>query len=93
MFQLGMGMHAIMDSHSPFHQGFQVWNGLGAWREALEHSRGERKIAENDPSVLAAIDDVDDYYRLYGYIFQLSRISSTDPRVLAIAYLSGYQSW
>ncbi len=27
--ELGLGMHAIMDSWAPSHTGFQVWNGIG----------------------------------------------------------------
>jgi hypothetical protein len=50
--QLGMGMHAIMDSTSPSHRGFQVWvpmdiDPIGAWR----HRQAESTITPNDLEV------------------------------------------
>jgi RHS repeat-associated protein len=29
LFELGMGMHTIMDSYSPAHRGYQQWDGFG----------------------------------------------------------------
>ena len=44
-FSLGEGMHAIMDSTSPVHEGFQVWEGIwGHPIKAMEH--GEREAVE-----------------------------------------------
>jgi hypothetical protein len=43
-FYLGMALHAVMDSTSPAHEGFQKWNGIradgarhGPWRSSLEN--------------------------------------------------------
>lgn len=41
---LGMAMHALMDSTSPSHEGFQAWHGLDnpiEWVEGGVHSLGE----------------------------------------------------
>jgi RHS repeat-associated protein len=41
-FQLGMALHPVMDSTSPPHRGFQVWNGLS---DMAGHWLAEREIS------------------------------------------------
>jgi len=38
-FYLGMAMHAVMDSTSPAHRGFQYWGGIG---HSIVHGYGQR---------------------------------------------------
>lgn len=45
LFQLGMGMHALMDNMSPSHSGFQPWRGLWYLKDYIDlvvlHSPGK----------------------------------------------------
>ncbi|MBI5374834.1 MAG: RHS domain-containing protein [Candidatus Schekmanbacteria bacterium] len=66
IYELGKGMHALMDSTSPTHKGFQVWGGMwppSIWREDLKHTRGERNISYNELQQTSRI--VRDYYLKY----------------------------
>ena len=38
-YYLGQAMHPVMDSTSPTHEGFQIWDGTGI----LEHLWGEKR--------------------------------------------------
>ena len=51
-FNLGMGLHAVMDSTSPAHRGFQEWN----WTDAFRHGDIPGTI-ENYYSSLSHVDE------------------------------------
>lgn len=49
-FHIGMGLHAVMDTTSPAHKGFQMWRGAakdghrhGPWPTSLENLRAARQ--------------------------------------------------
>ncbi|OGL41433.1 MAG: hypothetical protein A2043_05590 [Candidatus Schekmanbacteria bacterium GWA2_38_9] len=49
--ELGKGMHALMDSTSPSHAGFQVWDGMlspSTWRGFRSHIEAESVISYNE---------------------------------------------
>lgn len=49
LFALGEALHPIMDSTSPAHEGFQVWEGFGSrtkvWA-AIKHALKEKRTSE-----------------------------------------------
>lgn len=53
-FRLGEAMHPIMDSTSPSHKGFQIWNGFfKSPIEVFRHHRGEsQKVFNSNPEYL-----------------------------------------
>ena len=48
-FELGMALHPIMDSTSPFHEGFQVWEGIlnNSGYNLAKHWLQERNISND----------------------------------------------
>jgi RHS repeat-associated protein len=63
-YQLGKAMHAIMDTTSPSHSGFQVWNGLRHPIDGYIHVRKETKTVFNGNSAYMnnAVRLMRDYY-------------------------------
>lgn len=56
--ELGMGMHALMDSTSPSHEGFQSWYGVQwynpiSWAEGINHTMGESLFPYYDNKITA----------------------------------------
>jgi hypothetical protein len=83
LFELGQGMHALMDSHSAYRSGFEVWNGLvpnttdlvGFFGRSWDHHVNEDRITSDDPMVLAAQASVYLYYHQYRSVVQLGKLS------------------
>jgi RHS repeat-associated protein len=72
LFSLGRGMHALMDSTSPSHSGFQVWLGgtesnlisnLKAGMPGLEHTISESSM--NAVAESQAIEKVNKYFEKF----------------------------
>ena len=41
--RMGNAQHPVADETSPMHAGFQVWDGLLHWYDALQHKKGESR--------------------------------------------------
>jgi RHS repeat-associated protein len=66
----GYAMHTVEDGTSPEHRGMQEWNGLGDPKDALDHSRRERRSAaaqtlDDEEALYEARIQVSSYYQMY----------------------------
>lgn len=83
-FDLGLGAHAVADSFSPFHGGFQVWSGiippantvglLGAWTSDWNHHVAEGDDRPEDLEVQAAANGVREYWRTFQQVATLGML-------------------
>ena len=60
-FELGIALHPVMDSTSPTHRGFQIWNGLN---DLPGHALGEREI--NGQQMRDTLKRIDRTLFIYG---------------------------
>jgi hypothetical protein len=63
-----MGMHAIMDSYSSAHEGFQTWNGMEGWRNKLDatgHGVGDLLSGDSRTRTRDAALELRAYYSLF----------------------------
>ena len=63
LFSLGEALHPVMDSTSPAHVGFQVWEGLdnpSEWWNGIKHFLKEMKISEE--KIQATVNQIKKIY-------------------------------
>jgi RHS repeat-associated protein len=71
LFELGMGMHTMMDSMCPEHEDFQVWHGFNGWSGvAASAGHGMKEFFHSIPSYIDNLsgdktDPLIGYYNMF----------------------------
>src|SRR3981189_2415808 len=65
LIALGMGMHAIMDSYSSSHEGFQTWSGWGDKSESAGHIVGDGLSGDSRTRTRDAALELRAYYSIF----------------------------